>query len=204
MTVEDYGWKSGAASGSSAYLYGPILTLIGETRPRSILDLGCGNGHLAKMLSSKGYRVAAADVDRKGIELARQDSASVDFRCVDMSDKPPDEWTKSPFDCIISTEVVEHMFFPRHLFQFATACLVAGGRLHVSTPYHGWLKNVIISATGGWDKHHQPDHEGGHIKFWSRATLGRLAASSGFREVKFTGCGRYSFLWKSMLITYQS
>lgn len=202
IAVPDYGWNSAKASGSASYLYPPIVQYVQDHRPRAILDLGCGNGHLATVLAGLGQRIVAVDADEAGIVLAKAASPGIDFRCLNVGDCPPADFVAEPFDCIISTEVVEHLFFPGQLFDFAKRVLAPGGVFLVSTPYHGWLKNTAIGLLGRWDAHHQPAHEGGHIKFWSRRTLGQAAGRAGFREVSFTGCGRIPFLWKSMLVAY--
>ncbi len=71
----------------------------------------------------------------------------------------------------------------------------------LSTPYHGYLKNLAISLIGGWDRHFTVHWEGGHIKFFSKRTLVRMAAAVGFRNIEFYGAGRLSGLWKSVVMT---
>ncbi len=44
------------------------------------------------------------------------------------------------FDAVISTEVVEHLFEPKHLACFASQVLKPNVTLIVSTPHHVWLK----------------------------------------------------------------
>lgn len=70
----------------------------------------------------------------------------------------------------------------------------------ISTPYHGYLKNLALSAFNKWDKHHTPLWHGGHIKFWSRRTLTSLIEANGFRVTEFHGVGRAPWLWKSMIL----
>jgi hypothetical protein len=78
--------------------------------------------------------------------------------------------------------------------------LKPGGYLVLSTPYHGYLKNLALSLTGKWDFHHSPLRDGGHIKFWSRKTLTELLETEGFHVTDFIGVGRIPYLWKSMVI----
>src|SRR5262249_37524354 len=77
------------------------------------------------------------------------------------------------------------------------------GHLIISTPYHGYLKNLFLALTNSWDAHLSPFWDGGHIKFWSYKTLSRLLNESGFRIVRFIGAGRLPFLWKSMIVVAQ-
>ena len=83
-------------------------------------------------------------------------------------------------------------------------CLLAtrpGGRFICTTPYHGYLKNLAISLTNKWDDHITPFWDGGHIKFWSRKTLGRLLTEAGFTNLQFRGAGRLPYLWMSMVMS---
>ncbi|MDD5599522.1 MAG: hypothetical protein PHV82_16365, partial [Victivallaceae bacterium] len=42
--------------------------------------------------------------------------------------------------------------------------------------------------------------EGGHIKFWSFNTIGRLLDNNGFEVIYKWGCGRVPYIWKSMIV----
>ena len=70
----------------------------------------------------------------------------------------------------------------------------------LTTPYHGYLKNLALSVFGKWDAHFTSEWEGGHIKFWSRATLTNLLGNAGFEVFEFSGVGRVPYLWKSMIL----
>jgi len=115
----------------------------------------------------------------------------------------PNDIPETGFDMAVSTEVVEHLFRPTALPLFASAKLKEGGLLVVSTPYHGYLKNVAIAFANKWDKHHSPWHDGGHIKFWSRKSLANMLQSNGFNVLAFHGVGRLPLLWKAMILVAQ-
>ena len=53
-------------------------------------------------------------------------------------------------DAVFSTEVVEHVYLPRPFARNCHAFLKPGGMLIVTTPYHGYLKNVA-SASRRWN-----------------------------------------------------
>jgi len=72
--------------------------------------------------------------------------------------------------------------------------------LVISTPYHGYIKNLALSVFDKWDSHHTPLWHGGHIKFWSRKTLTQLLEDNGFKVIGFSGVGRIPYLWKSMIL----
>jgi len=105
-----------------------------------------------------------------------------------------------PVDCVISLEVVEHLFYPKKLFEQSRTLLVDSGLLIVSTPYHGYLKNLALSLMNGWDRHFGVDWDGGHIKFFSKATLSSMASNCGFKNIRLFPVGRIPGLSKSMIM----
>jgi len=103
------------------------------------------------------------------------------------------------FPVVLSLEVVEHVYFPRKYAACVYDLLAPGGTAIISTPYHSYLKNLVISAAGGMDRHFTALWEHGHIKFWSVDTLGRLLREAGFNQVDFRRVGRIPALAKSMI-----
>lgn len=134
-----------------------------------------------------------------GVEMALRGNSGAEFRLVSVYESP-NALGEIGFDAVISTEVIDHLFLPAALPRFARAVLKPGGHLIVTTPYHGYLKNLLICLIGKWDSHHTPLWDGGHIKFWSRRTLTALLEESGFVVVRFMGAGRLPWLWKSMVL----
>ncbi len=105
------------------------------------------------------------------------------------------------FDLVISVEVIEHVYDPRVFLAGARAMLRQGGRLLVTTPYHGYLKNLLIAGLGKSDSHYNPLWDGGHIKFWSKTTLSEALRECAFDDIRFAGAGRIPYFWKSMILT---
>lgn len=204
-TVDDYGWEDGSPPCSCDYLTPVIVEMTKSLGARSILDLGCGNGALCRELANQGLEVAGLEPDAKGLELCRRSIPKGTFYHMDLGGDPEAILQDHPegFDLIISTEVVEHLFAPRQLPNFAAKVLGKDGRLLITTPYHGYLKNLALSVLNKWDKHHTPLWDGGHIKFWSPSTLDSLMAERAFVREGFRGVGRLPLLWKSMLLVYR-
>lgn len=199
-TVSDYGWDTTEPKCSQAYLSAPIVKNLRDIKAARILDAGCGNGALSHYLQGQGFSVVGCDADRAGIEMARKGNSGAEFRQASVYDSPG-MLGETGFDAVISTEVVEHLFFPAALPRFARSVLKPGGHLIVTTPYHGYLKNLLICLAGKWDSHHTSLWDGGHIKFWSYRTLSALLHENGFDVVGFSGAGRCYGLWKSMVVT---
>lgn len=200
-SVQAYGWGSAEGPTSCGYITPRVLEELRTLGARRVLDLGCGNGALAGHLAEQGWDVCGVDRDAEGVEIARARHANARFQRIGVDDDPATLLATEPaFDAVVSTEVIEHLFSPHLLPRFARAVLRPGGHLIVTTPYHGYLKNLAIAASGKWDHHHTALWHGGHIKFWSRDTLTQLLQENGFRVVRFSGVGRLPYLWKSMVL----
>ncbi|GGC23871.1 hypothetical protein GCM10011363_45530 [Marivita lacus] len=99
----------------------------------------------------------------------------------------------------ISLEVVEHIYAPRDYARTLFDPVEPGGNAIVSTPYHGYLKNLAPALTGKMDRHFTAGWDHGHIKFWSIATLTQLLTEAGFEHIRFRRVGRVPQLAKSMI-----
>jgi 2-polyprenyl-3-methyl-5-hydroxy-6-metoxy-1,4-benzoquinol methylase len=195
----EYHYGSAEAAHTEAYLWRHIITLCAELGARRIVDIGCGNGALCRELASRGYEVVGCEPSADGVRVAQSAAPELVFHQLGVDDEPSALGNES-FDVAIATEVIEHLIRPRNLARFAKQVLRPGGHLIISTPYHGYLKNLFLALTNKWDAHLNPFWDGGHIKFWSRKTLSQLLNEGGFRIVRFIGAGRVPFLWKSMIM----
>lgn len=199
----DYGWNFSEPDHTDAYLLEPITALLPPLpadRPGRALDLGCGNGWLAAWLAARGWQVVGVDPSASGIERARVSHPSVRFEVLFAGSDVLERLGVEPFDLVLSTEVVEHLYAPREWAAAAHTALRPGGSFLCSTPYHGYLKNLVLAATGKLDAHFTALWDGGHIKFWSRASLSQLLAEAGFDKLVFRCAGRLPGLWKSMVM----
>ena len=207
MTIEymSYGWNDAEATCAHAYLLPTVLRLVhgvSDGKPLRVLDLGCGNGYVTVKLAKLGHRTIGIDASTDGIAIACSAYSGVEFRVGSIYDKDLAD-AVGEVECVVSLEVVEHLFEPKKLFEQSWRVLKRGGHLIVSTPYHGYLKNLAISLVKGWDRHFKVEWDGGHIKFFSKRTLAQMACNAGFRDPRFHGVGRLPWLWKSMIMVVQ-
>jgi 2-polyprenyl-3-methyl-5-hydroxy-6-metoxy-1,4-benzoquinol methylase len=199
VEVDDYGWRTHEAACSAGYVTPYVVATLRAIRARRVLDLGCGNGALCGELARAGHEVVGTDYDAAGVEIARARNPCVRFHRLGVADDPADLLAReAPFDAVVSTEVIEHLHAPHLLPRFAAAVLRPSGRLIVTTPYHGYAKNLALSVFDRWDHHHTALWHGGHVKFFSRRTLAALLEANGFEVEAFTGLGRLPWLWRSM------
>ena len=198
----DYEFLDGKESHMHGYVMPHLLFCSGKLNPTMrILDIGCGNGAACGEFLKRGCQVVGIDLSRQGIEWARRTYPKARFEIMPADDRVLERLAEAPFDLVISTEVVEHLYAPR---KWARGCFEAvkpGGKFICTTPYHGYFKNLFISMLGKWDAHANPLWDGGHIKLWSRQTLTRLLSDAGFVNLQFRGVGRLPYLWMTMVMS---
>jgi 2-polyprenyl-3-methyl-5-hydroxy-6-metoxy-1,4-benzoquinol methylase len=201
MTYKEYPFESSMPSHMHAVFW-PVVRLLSEPlRPGTrVLDAGCGNGATAGAYLKLGCTVVGVDMSESGVAIARAAHRGARFELMGIDEGILERLREPPFDLVVSTEVVEHLYDPRAYARGCFAALKSGGRLVMTTPYHGYLKNLAIALLGKWDSHADPLWDGGHIKLWSKATLRRLLHEAGFVNLRFRGAGRLPWLWKTMAV----
>lgn len=162
-----------------------------------VFDLGCGNGSVAEAVAKAGFEVSGCDPSLSGIEAARQSRPHLNL--FEGSAYEDLQARFGSFPLIYSLEVIEHVYDPRLVMKRAYEMLEPGGRLILSTPYHGYLKNLMLAVTGKMDTHFTALWDHGHIKFWSIKTLSILLHEAGFKIHKIHRLGRIPALAMTMM-----
>jgi 2-polyprenyl-6-hydroxyphenyl methylase/3-demethylubiquinone-9 3-methyltransferase len=199
IAYQEYGFNT-AAESHMHRRFMPHLLAFADLKPATrVLDIGCGNGATCGEFLRRGCRVVGVDLSEQGISIARRTHPSGRFEVIAADDAILKRLDEAPFDIVISTEVVEHLYAPRAWARGCFAALKPGGCLICTTPYHGYFKNLLLSLLGKWDTHANPLWDGGHIKLWSRRTLAKLLTEAGFIRIQFRGAGRIPGLWMTMI-----
>ena len=204
MTVPrplDYSYTDALPGWDHSIIFPPILQALRSVPSEgAVLDMGCGNGAmLAEIRKLGSWKLCGVDSSESAVSMAR--NQGFDVRLADATIDSAALFEPQSFDLIISAEVIEHVYDPRGFLRQAHNLLRPQGRLLLTTPYHGYLKNLLIAVLGKFDSHVNPLWDCGHIKFWSRATLSAALAETGFHQIEFYGAGRFAYLWKSMVLT---
>jgi 2-polyprenyl-6-hydroxyphenyl methylase/3-demethylubiquinone-9 3-methyltransferase len=195
----EYRWDVAGPTAIHAQVAGPIVRRLHAAGADAVLDLGCGNGWFTAALARCGFSMVGLDQSGSGIEIARSCHPEVRFEQHDLACRLDPAWTRR-FDAVVAVEVIEHLLLPRQLIETALGALVPGGLLIVTTPFHGYLKNLALALAGRMDAHWHPLRDHGHVKFFSRATLGALFDEYAFGRVEFERIGRVAPFARSMLM----
>lgn len=168
-----------------------------QGKAKSVFDLGCGNGSVAAALAQYGYDPCGVDPSTEGIAQAQAAYPGLRLQTGSAYDDLVARFGRFP--AVISLEVVEHVYAPRDYARTLFDLVEPAGIALVSTPYHGYWKNLALAVTGRMDPHFTALWDHGHIKFWSIRTLGRLLREAGFEAIHFHRVGRIPALAKSMI-----
>jgi 2-polyprenyl-3-methyl-5-hydroxy-6-metoxy-1,4-benzoquinol methylase len=201
--ISGYRYSGASTSHSHDYLMPTVKAELEARRARlngqaaHLFDLGCGNGSVASFLDADGWNVTGVDPSSEGIAEAQK--AFPDLRLAQGSAYDDLAANYGRFPIVISLEVVEHVYAPRDYARTLYDLVELGGAAIVSTPYHGYLKNLALAVTGKMDAHYTALWDHGHIKFWSIPSLNTLLTEAGFCNIRFYRVGRIPALAKSMI-----
>ena len=200
MMADEFKFTSADAEHTAQYLLPAVLRILageGESARTSIFELGCGNGAAAEILRRHGYEVVGVDPSTSGITEAHRAYPNLQLFVGSAYDDLAARFGR--FRVVLSLEVVEHVYYPRKFAATLFSLVRPGGLAIVSTPYHGYLKNVGMALTGKLDSHFTALWDEGHIKFWSIPTLKELLIEAGFSQISFRRVGRIPVFAKSMI-----
>jgi SAM-dependent methyltransferase len=200
--ISGYRWSDAQLTCSHGYLLPTVtseLLQLKTERPgvNRIFELGCGNGSVANIFAKGGWDVTGVDPSSEGIALANTEFPELKLFQGSAYDDLVAKYGRFPV--VTSLEVVEHVYFPRQWVASLFSLCEPGGTAIVSTPYHGYWKNLALALSGKLDAHFTALWDHGHIKFWSIKTLGELLCEAGFIDIRFERVGRIPALAKSMI-----
>lgn len=200
--ISGYQYTQAGLNTSHNYLLPAVRRLLESLNlpaaQRRLFELGCGNGSVAHALSQLGWDVTGVD-DPSTDGIAQAQAAYPELRLETGSAYDDLAGQYGQFPVVLSLEVVEHVYAPRDYAHTVFDLLEPGGAAIISTPYHGYWKNLALALTGRMDAHFTALWDHGHIKFWSMRTLSELLRETGFKNIRFERVGRVPPLAKSMI-----
>jgi len=202
FTSTEFVWNEGGMSAAHRYLRPAITNWLRDCGAKTVLDLGCGNGALTNELSRSGFSMTGMDASHTAIRIAQEQYPTIQFLKRDVN-AALDTMLHGSFDAVIAVEVVEHLLLPRRLFERAKEALRPRGSFLLTTPYHGYLKNLALAVTNSFDQHWHPLRDHGHVKFFSHNTLTQLFSEQSFDVRRVRRLGRIPPFAKSIIVQGQ-
>jgi hypothetical protein len=136
-----------------------IYNLFADSKPRCILDYGCGNGVMAESLRAVGF----PRVDTFDPFVPR------------FSERPTDR-----YDCVLCFEVIEHSTEPSRILSDIASFVNDNGLIVLSTLVQP--PDIEKQGVNWW----YLGPRNAHVSLHSKASLERLARGAGYKFASFT------------------
>ena len=142
-----------------------------------VLDLGAGEGSVARALAARGCAVTAVERDPDGIAVLR--AHGIHAVAADLETIAADALPTGAIDVVLLLDVVEHLVDPRALLARVPAWLAPGGRVLISVPHvaHAAVRLALLQG-------HFPRTDTGlldrtHLQFFDAQAVEELLAGAG-------------------------
>jgi|GEM_PF-292341 len=154
--------------------------IIDAIQPDSVvLDLGCGDGSVAREIRLKGCQVTGVDL-QSGKTVARYFDRYVQWNLEQDRDLP----LRRIYDYVILGDIVEHIVDGIGLMMRVRKVLKENGQLIISTPNVAlWLFRLKLFA-GRFEYADKGIMDRTHVHFYTRSSLISLLKLTGFQPLK--------------------
>jgi len=120
--------------------YEIIMKYLAGHQGLSILNAGCGSGEFCLQLAQAGHRVLGIDPAPEYIQLARVNARRCGVNnCTFQVSFIEKMSTPEPFDCVMATDVLEHIKDDRLAFEKMVQLVKPGGLIIITVPAGQWL-----------------------------------------------------------------
>ncbi len=127
-------------------------------KPKSFLDLGCGDGSLLYFLNKKGYlkdkEVYAVDFSKHRIGLIKKINSK--FHCFVNDACNITNIKNNSIDFLNSTQLIEHVSDDKKMVKEISRILKKGSIVYLSTVFKKWYGWYFYKCNGKWALH--PEH----------------------------------------------
>jgi ubiquinone/menaquinone biosynthesis C-methylase UbiE len=151
---------------------------------RDALELGAAEGWMTRELVGRAGNVVSSDISLNYLKRARQDAPQADFLRLDAHCLP---FMDSSFDCVIITEVLEHVYCPYRVLEEVHRVLRPDGKLVLSVPNNLSSSNILRHLVN------RPGRQmDAHLSFYDMFSLEQLFGFVGFAVEK--SCTAFVYL----------
>ncbi|TMD58681.1 MAG: glycosyltransferase [Chloroflexi bacterium] len=154
-----------------------VLGLVGSAR--TVLDIGCASGYLAKVLQMRGARVVGVEIDPSLAAAARAYCEKVivgDLEALDLAKELQGE----RFDAVICADVLEHLANPSRTLRQVRSLLGPDGFLVASIPNITHISVTLELLKGNFDYRPLGLLDETHRRFFSKRGVIHLFEQSGY------------------------
>lgn len=154
-----------------------VARLIAARPGQRVLDVGCGEGGLGRILKEKGCRVVGIEVEPGAAVEAAKHYERVYVRDMDTFDLP---FEGQFFDHIVCADVLEHLRNPWRVLDRLCPLLKPDGRLVASIPNIRNTQTVSQLLCGNFDYTDWGIMDETHLRFFTRTGIEKMLADAGY------------------------
>lgn len=168
--TEDY-WRKMAAP---RFRVATLVSELRRLRPKTVVDLGCGNGALLSDLHAALPHTSLVGIDLSAAQLEQNRRAMpwADFHVANLSLPLPDGI--GTYDAVVSSELIEHLDEPQALLDNVQRLLTPGGHLLVTT------QSGRVGET---------ERRVGHVRHFTADALAAMLRKAGLDPVRVWNAG---------------
>jgi 2-polyprenyl-3-methyl-5-hydroxy-6-metoxy-1,4-benzoquinol methylase/DNA polymerase III delta prime subunit len=155
-----------------------MAALVGKNK--SVLDVGCASGYLAKLLSTRRNDVTGVDINPAALDEARAFCSSV--HAVDLDEVAlPEVLGEARFDAVVFGDVLEHLRNPGWVLDETRRLLNEDGFVVASIPNvaHGAVRLAFVK--GAFDYGELGILDDTHLRFFTIKTIEELFLQAGYQ-----------------------
>jgi 2-polyprenyl-3-methyl-5-hydroxy-6-metoxy-1,4-benzoquinol methylase len=190
-TYDKYGSGNPVVRRLMSGFEGALEDLFELASPRSVLDVGCGEGVLVQRWAERlgDGRVVGVDLEEDSIQAgwAEHAAPNLEYKVVETAELP---FAANEFDLASAIEVLEHVPDPERTLAEMARC--ARSHLLVSVPREPLWRALNMARGAYWSS---LGNTPGHLNHWSRRSFVALLARHG--EVVQV---RSPFPWTMLLV----
>jgi SAM-dependent methyltransferase len=151
----------------------PGINRAGTPEPPSVLDAGCGAGHVLTQFRAQGWTVHGVDPWSAVVAIGHKYyRLPIQATRLEHAGTPPDSQ-----DVVLSIDVIQFLAEPREFLAAALWALRPGGLLYVTVPNYGSAE----SCRDRWDwRHFLPLN---YINQFNSSSIRRLMETAGFEGI---------------------
>ena len=157
-----------------------LRKMIARNVPKGVsllLDTGCGSAWCAKYFVAKGKKVVSLDVSFTNVSKAMTAIPSSNHAAV-VADVFQLPFGENTFECIVASEIIEHLYDPALFVEKLFYVLKPGGKLILTTPYNEKVEyNLCVHCN-------KPTPRNAHLHSFNEKNMKEIVQTATGKEVE--------------------